>query len=95
MNNPQQITRRVIPDKKVPAAAKAVHLNPAKLLLSKWSAVLPRDREKHFLVTRAINPEAPAHQIEDVEMEAALTRRRLIVPWRELENDGQWRQGWI
>jgi tryptophan-rich hypothetical protein len=71
-----------------------VHLNPAKLRLSKWSAVYPRDREKHFLVTRVINPEAPVHQIETVEIEAVLTRRRYLIPWRELENDAQWRPGW-
>ncbi|ESS73906.1 tryptophan-rich protein [Methyloglobulus morosus KoM1] len=27
-------------------------INPAKLLLSKWTAVTPQDKEKHFLVTR-------------------------------------------
>ncbi len=77
-----------------PSPADKVHLNPAKLRLSKWSAVYPRDREKHFLVTRVINPEAPVHQIETVEIEAVLTRRRYLIPWRELENDAQWRPGW-
>ena len=79
------------PDQPPPAK---VHLNPAKLRLSKWSAVYPRDREKHFLVTRVINPESPVHQIETVEIEAVLTRRRYLIPWRELENDAQWRPGW-
>ena len=26
-------------------------INPAKLLLSKWTAARPRNKEKHFLVT--------------------------------------------
>jgi len=26
-------------------------LNPRKLLLSKWTAALPQNREKHFLVS--------------------------------------------
>ena len=76
-------------------APATVHINPAKLRLSKWSALYPRDREKHFLVTRVINPEAPAHQIESVEIEAVLTRRRYLILWRELENGAQWRPGWI
>jgi hypothetical protein len=31
-------------------------LSPKKLLLSKWTAVTPRDREKHFLVVRVVPP---------------------------------------
>jgi hypothetical protein len=34
-------------------------LNPQKLRLSKWTAVNPQEKEKHFLVTKVINPEAP------------------------------------
>ena len=50
-------------------------LNPEKLRLSKWTAVHPRAQGKHFLVTQVINPEAPAHRIEQVVLEAVLTRR--------------------
>ncbi len=70
-------------------------LNPEKLLLSKWTAVQPRDREKHFLVTLVINPEAPAHRIEKVVMEAVLTRRRFTLGWTELADKKQWLQGWL
>ena len=55
----------------------------------------PRHREKHFLVTRVINPETPVHQIEAVEIGAVLTHRRYLIPWRELEYDGQWRPGGV
>ncbi len=34
--------------------------NPGKLLLSKWTARVPRNREKHFIVTRVMHPEPTA-----------------------------------
>ena len=70
-------------------------LNPAKLRLSKWTAVHPRGREKHFLVTRVINPEAPVHRIEKVELEAVLTRHRITLDWTKLGDKNRWRQGWV
>lgn len=70
-------------------------LNPEKLLLSKWTAVAPCAREKHFLVTRVINPEAASHRIELVELEAVLTRRSFTLPWSELTDKQKWRQGWL
>ena len=69
-------------------------LNPKKLLLSKWTAAVPRDQEKHFLVTRVINPETATHLIEQVELEAVLTRRSFILRWAELTDETKWLQGW-
>ena len=69
-------------------------LNPKKLLLSKWTATFPRDQEKHFLVTRVINPETATHLIEQVELEAVLTRRSFILRWAELTDETKWLQGW-
>ena len=73
---------------------KPVRLNPAKLLLSKWTAAAPRDKEKHFIVTRVVHPEPPAISIEFVELEAVYSRRSVILHWRQLTDSGQWRQGW-
>lgn len=70
-------------------------LNPKKMLLSKWTAVAPCDREKHFLVTRVINPEAASHHIELVELEAVLTKRSFTLLWSELTDKQKWRQGWL
>ena len=36
-------------------------INPKKLRLSKWTAVNPKEKEKHFLVTKVIDPEQPKH----------------------------------
>ena len=71
------------------------HLNPQKLLMSKWTAVEARDKEKHFLVARVINPEAPKHKIQEVEMEAVMSNRRFILRWEELTDPTKWRQGWV
>lgn len=70
-------------------------VNPKKLLLSKWTAVAPVDREKHFLVTRIVQPVATELMIEWVEIEAVhsgVTRR---IAWRELQEQERWRQGWV
>jgi hypothetical protein len=34
-------------------------LNPKKLILSKWTAVAPLDKNKHFLVSKVIAFEQP------------------------------------
>jgi tryptophan-rich hypothetical protein len=69
-------------------------INPQKLLLSKWTAVNPQAKEKHFLVTKVIDPEQPKHLIELVELEAVLTNRRFAMRWAELTDATKWRQGW-
>lgn len=69
-------------------------LHPGKLLQSKWTAVHPVDREKHFLVIRVHDPEDPGAPVEWVDLEAVLTRRTRRLPWRELRDPERWRQGW-
>lgn len=69
-------------------------LNPKKLLLSKWTAVAPRRKEKHFIVTKVIEPEPPAMPIEFVELEAVYTLRSFTLRWRELTDVSRWLQGW-
>jgi hypothetical protein len=34
-------------------------LSSKKLLLTKWTAVTPRGKEKHFLVVKLVDPEPP------------------------------------
>lgn len=69
-------------------------LNPRKLLLSKWTAVVPQQRERHFIVTRVVEPEDPEAPIEQVVLQAVLTRRDSTVAWRELTDEDRWHQGW-
>jgi len=69
-------------------------INPKKLRLSKWTAVNPKNKEKHFLVTKVIDPEQPKHLIELVVMEAVLTKRSFTMRWEDLTDATKWVQGW-
>ena len=70
-------------------------LSPKKLLLSKWTAAIPRGKEKHFIVTKLIPAELPAAPIACVEIEAIDSRRSFAIPWRELKDASRWLQGWV
>lgn len=70
-------------------------LNPKKLLLTKWTAVKPVAKQKHFLVSRVIQPEQPTDPIVSVEIEAVFSKTGRVIPWRELQDDSVWRQGWV
>ena len=70
-------------------------LNPKKLLLTKWTAVIPVAKQKHFLVSRVIEPDIPTDPIESVEIESVFSKATQIIAWRELQDDGVWRQGWV
>ena len=81
--------------------ADATHLpprlNPKKLLLSKWTAVQSLAKEKHFIVTRLVQPEGDAHPpvpIIDVVIEAVHSGRSTTLAWRELTDTTCWLQGW-
>ena len=70
-------------------------LHPKKLLLTKWTAVEPRNREKHFVVSRVATPEEPGGAVPWVEIEAVHSGRTRRIPWRELRDSAVWRQGWV
>ena len=70
-------------------------LNPKKLLLTKWTAVIPLAKQKHFLVSRVIKPELPTDPIELVEIESVFSKANQIIPWRDLQIDDIWRQVWV
>ena len=63
-------------------------LNPNKLLLSKWTAARPQNREKHFLVSELFCDEAGS--VLQVELQAVLTRRSEQIDWRQLQDDEVW-----
>ena len=70
-------------------------LNPKKLLLSKWTAVTPVAKQKHFLISRVIQPELPTDPIELVEIESVFSKETQVIPWRDLQDADVWRQGWV
>ena len=70
-------------------------LHPKKLLLSKWTAVKPLARQKHFLVTKVVEPEPPEAPGEWVDIEAVYSKKVQRIRWRDLLDDAVWRQGWV
>ena len=67
-------------------------INPAKLLLSKWTAARPRNKEKHFLVTELFRDDEGT--VLDIELQAVMTRRVERLAWQTLQNAEAWKIGW-
>ncbi|WP_095122999.1 TIGR02450 family Trp-rich protein [Pseudomonas sp. Irchel s3f10] len=67
-------------------------INPRKLLLSKWTAAHPQNREKHFLVTELFRDEEGT--VLEVELQAVLTKRAERLDWQVLRNKDHWLLGW-
>ena len=67
-------------------------INPQKLLLSKWTAAHPQNREKHFLVTELIRDEEGT--VLEVELQAVLTQRSERLDWQVLKDSKLWLLGW-
>jgi tryptophan-rich hypothetical protein len=70
-------------------------IHPKKLLLSKWTAVQPINKNKHFLVSAVVEPELPDVAIEHVELEAVYSRQIIRLAWRDLRDSTRWKQGWV
>jgi len=70
-------------------------LNPKQLPLSKWTAVHPVNKEKHFIVTRVIEPEPVTAPIVEIELQAVHSGRLQVLPWKQLNDETVWRRGWV
>ena len=70
-------------------------LNPKKLLLTKWTAVKPVAKQKNFMVSRVIQPDLATYSVIFVGIEAVFSKVTQIISWRDLQDDGVWRQGWV
>lgn len=67
-------------------------LSPKKLLNSKWTAVKPLHKEKHFLISEVEYDEEGV--VIHCELEAILSKRSTTIVWRDLKDSRQWLQGW-
>jgi tryptophan-rich hypothetical protein len=63
-----------------------------KLRLSKWTAVKPSNKEKHFIVTELVL--YADENISGCMIEALHSKREQLIDWRELQDTEKWRQGW-
>lgn len=73
--------------------ASSMHrINPEKLLLSKWTAVKPVKKERHFIVTRLLRGDD--EQVTDCELEAVINKNRVEIDWQQLRDSSNWLMGW-
>lgn len=70
-------------------------VNPKKLLRSKWTAVSPVKKEKHFMVVSLIEPEIPEGPVIEINIEAVFSNNVYQIEWAELKDTTKWRQGWV
>ncbi len=67
-------------------------INPEKLMLSKWTATKPKQKERHFIVTKLIRDENEI--IISCELEAVISQRIYQMDWQELKDSTCWQMGW-
>ncbi len=67
-------------------------INPTKLLNSKWTAVKPINREKHFLVADVEYDEDGTVTLCSIE--SVLSNNSYEIDWVELKDATKWLQGW-
>ena len=67
-------------------------INPRKLMNSKWTAVKPVRKEKHFIVTEIEFDDEGA--VTTCMIESVMSKRVANIQWKELKNQDQWIQGW-
>ena len=80
---------------KFESAVTMTYLHPKKLLMTKWTAVKPVAKQKHFLVTKVIEPETEIKPVEWIEIEAVYSKKARRIQWQELRDESVWRQGWV
>ena len=66
--------------------------NMKKLLLSKWTAVQPQGKEKHFMVSQLLEDEQG--EVYACILEAVITTREYQIDPQELQDAGRWHMGW-
>ena len=67
-------------------------INPGKLMHSKWTAVNPVRKEKHFIVTEVEFDEEGS--VTSCLIEAVMSKRTVSLQWQDLKNQDHWIQGW-
>ncbi len=65
---------------------------PGKLMNTKWTAVEPVRKEKHFVVTEV--EYADDGSVVQCSMQAVMTKRAIHIDWRDLKDNSVWKQGW-
>ncbi|HEA19160.1 MAG TPA: TIGR02450 family Trp-rich protein [Pseudoalteromonas prydzensis] len=67
-------------------------ITPKKLLHSKWTAVSPVNKEKHFIITDMEFDEEGI--VISCIIEAVMSKRQVAINWQDLKDQQRWLQGW-
>ena len=62
-------------------------------MLTKWTAVKPVAKEKHFLVSKVVEPELDGEKVEWIDLEAVHSKVTRRIQWQELRDETQWLRG--
>ena len=60
-------------------------------MFSKWTALTPIQREKHFIVTAV---EYENNSVVSCQLEAVLTGNKYMIDWKSLKDKTDWLMGW-
>lgn len=66
--------------------------NPKKLLNSKWTAVKPANKERHFMITKVKFDDEG--ELVACVIEALMSKRTYEIDYNELKDADRWLQGW-
>jgi len=68
--------------------------NPNKLLNSKWTAVNPNNKERHFIVVKLIESELTEGKIERCLLQSVMHKNDYEFMCEVLRDGAVWQQGW-
>lgn len=67
--------------------------NPTKLLNSKWTAIRPQNKERHFIVTK-LGWNEDETKIISCLLEAVINKNEYELTINQLKDASNWIQGW-
>ena len=67
--------------------------HPKKLLNSKWTAVQPLAKQKHFIVIE-VEVDEETSKVLSCTLEAVMTKKQTVLSPGELKDILKWQQGW-
>ena len=67
-------------------------INVKKLLKSKWTAIKPVNKEKHFIISELEFD--GNNKVIKCLIEAVISHRVDLINWEELKESDHWIQGW-
>ncbi|MDB2590266.1 TIGR02450 family Trp-rich protein [Candidatus Thioglobus sp.] len=73
-------------------AKSSNRLNPEKLLLTKWTALNPKNKELHFIVTKLLRDDND--KIISCNLEAVINKNSYEIDWRDLKDSSIWKTDW-